>query len=153
MERTSLVKRLCQARLTAFWWSAAILAVAGCGADNQGVTVKGQVLQNGQPIPFLPSEDLIVGFSQEVPAGQKPVGASGAVKPEDGTFTVNGPGGRGIPPGRYRISLSSQINGGNDRNRFERLFSPQKQPLIAEVGPEKGQTFRIDVGRWTVTRQ
>src|SRR5262249_7800881 len=109
-------------------------------------------LQNGQPIQILPSEDVIVGFSQEAPSGQKPIGASGIVKPEDGTFTVAGPGGKGIPPGKYRISLSSQVNGSNDKSRFEALFSPQKPPLTVDVGPEKGQTFRIDIGQWTVTK-
>lgn len=132
---------------------AATWVVAGCGTEDQGVKVAGQVFQDGQPIKFLPSEDITIGFSEEIPAGQKPLGFSGVVQSKDGAFVLSGPGGKGVAPGKYRISLSSQVYGGTGKDRFEALFSSKKPPLIADVGPEKGQTFIIDVGKWTVQKQ
>ena len=147
------MKWLRQVRLAVVWYTAASLAVPACSTGDKGVRVKGRVLENGQPIKFLPSEDMMVGFSQEAPPGQTPVGASGSVKPQDGTFVITGPSGRGLPPGRYRISVFSQIYGGSDRNRFEALFGSKKPPLYAEVNSDRGQTFTIDLGAWSVTKQ
>jgi hypothetical protein len=134
---------------------ATTFAIGGCGKGDRvrGVTIRGQVLQNGQPIPFLPSEEITVGFSSEAPPDQAAFGTSASVKSKDGTFTMSGPSGAGIPPGTYRVSLSSQIYGGSDGNRFEAVFEERRPPLMAEVGSEKGQTFVIDVGKWTVTKQ
>lgn len=147
------MKRLGYVRILIFLWTSETLIIAGCGSGDQGATVKGQVLQNGKPVQFLPSEDIMVGFSSEVPAGQKPIGFFANVQRGDGTFTVIGPGGKGMPAGKYRIRLSSQIYGSNGADRFEHVSDPRKPPLIAEVGPEKEQTFTIDLGKWTVTKQ
>jgi hypothetical protein len=38
-----------------------------------------------------------------IPAGQAYMAV---LKSEDGTFTVTGPDGLGIPPGKYRVSLT-----------------------------------------------
>jgi hypothetical protein len=139
-----------------FFCAAATLVAAGCGKGGvRGVKVKGEVLQNGQPIKFLPSEEITVGFSREVEPGQQPFGAPAKVKPEDGTFTVDGPSGKGIPPGKYRIQLTSDIYGSDRGDRFEPLFDARakRPPLVADVGPEEGQTFVIDVGQWTVQKR
>jgi hypothetical protein len=129
---------------------AGLLAV-GCGKGGQGVTITGQVLQNGSPLQFLPKEDLTVGFSAE-PPGATAFGASAPVKPPDATFTLTGRDNKGIPPGQYSISLSSQIYGGDGTDRFAPLFNGKK-PFIVEVGPEKGQHFLIDVGTMKVTKR
>ena len=50
--------------------------------------------------------------------------------------------------------MSSQIYGGGDgTDRFEETFGVEKTPLVAEVGSEEGQTFVIDLGTKTVTKQ
>lgn len=58
-----------------------------------------------------------------------------------------------LPAGRYRVSLSSQIYSGDGTDRFADHFGPENSPLVAEVGAEEGQTFVIDLGRKTVTKQ
>jgi hypothetical protein len=136
-----------------FFCAAAALVAAGCGKGGvRGVKVQGEVLQNGKPIPFLRGEEITVGFSREVEPGEKPFGAPAKVKPEDGTFTVAGPSGKGIPPGKYRIQLTSDIYGSDRGDRFEALFDAKakRPPLVADVGPDGEQTFVIDVGQWTV---
>lgn len=153
-QRYSSVTRLRQARYLMLSWCLAIVVIAGCGQGDSihGVMVKGQVLQSGQPLKVLPGEEITVTFFRAAPAGQKPVGASAIVKPEDATFTIEGPSHHGIPAGSYHISLSSQVAGVYDReDRFVAVFK-KKSPLTAEVGPEEGQTFTIDLGKWTVTK-
>jgi hypothetical protein len=150
------VKRLWQVRPVIFFCAAAALVAAGCGKGGvRGVKVKGEVLQNGKPIKFLPSEEITVGFSREVEPGEPPFGAPAKVKPEDGTFTVDGPAGKGIPPGKYRIQLTSDIYGSDRGDRFEAWFDPRakRPPLVAEVGAEGEQIFVVDVGQWTVKKQ
>jgi hypothetical protein len=147
------LERWGRARFLVSIWISGTLIIGGCGSGDQGAKVKGQVLQNGKPIRFLASEDIMVGFSSEVPIGQKPIGFFANVQRGDGTFTVIGPGGKGMPAGKYRIRVSSQIYGSSGADRFDDVSDPKKPPLIAEVGPEKEQTFTIDLGKWTVTKQ
>src|SRR5262249_53098954 len=123
------------------------------GKDSQGVKITGELQQNGASIKFLPKEDIMVGFSPEAPAGEKAVlGASGPVKPADGTFAVSGRDNQGIPPRKYSISVSSQIYGGDGTDRFAPLFTGKK-PFIVDVGPEKGQHFIVDVSTMKVTKR
>jgi hypothetical protein len=129
---------------------AAALLAAGCGA--KGVTVAGQVLSGGQPITVLPSEEIRVGFSAEAPAGQQGIAAWATVNPKDGSFTLAGPAGKGIPPGKYHVVVSSQIYQRSE-DRFEAVFGPTKPPLTVDVGPEQGQQFIIEVGARTVTKR
>ncbi len=144
-----------RARYVVAFWCLAVLAVAGCGRGDQvrGVVVKGQILQNGQPLKFLPGEEITVTFFREAPAGQKPVGASAVVQPAESTFTIVGPDYKGIPAGAYHVSLTSQVAGVYDKeDRFMAMFK-KKPPLNAEVGPEEGQTFVIDLDAWKVTKR
>jgi hypothetical protein len=131
---------------------ASVLAVTGCGRGPKGVTVTGQVLYNGKPIQVQPREEIQVAFSLEAPAGQQPPGTLATVKPEDGSFTISGLDGKGIPPGRYRVTVSSQLYQ-QSQDRFEPLFDPKLPPLMVDVGPEKGQRVIIDVGTRTVNKQ
>lgn len=136
-------------------WCLAVLVAAGCGQGDQvrGVVVKGQLLQNGQPLKVLPGEEITVTFFRDAPEGQKPVGASGVVQAADATFTIDGPHHKGIPAGAYRVSLTSQVAGVYDKeDRFVAL-SRNKPPLTAEVGSEEGQTFVVDLGAWKVTKR
>jgi hypothetical protein len=141
-----------QARLLVLSSVAVSVLVAGCGKKEKGVKVRGKLLQDGQPIQFLRDEDIRISFSSEGSAGQEAAGASGVVQAEDGSFTITGRDNKGIPPGKYRISLSSSIEGGGDDNRFEASVNQKEPPLIAEVGPEDGQSFTIDVGARTVKK-
>jgi hypothetical protein len=110
------------------------------------------VLQNGQPIKVLPSEEILVGVSSEAPAGQPVPVAWAPVKPEDGTFVLSGPTGKGIPAGKYRVVVSSQLYQ-QSKDRFEAVFDEKKPPLLVDVGPEEEQHLIIDVGKRTVTKR
>src|SRR5829696_781966 len=93
----------------------ALVSVAGCSSSTEpkGVTVRVRVVENGQPLKFLPNEEILVGLSQEVAAGEKGIGVTGPLKPEDATASLSRAGRTGIPPGKYRVSMSGQIGYGD----------------------------------------
>jgi len=149
------VKQLGPVRFVMLACAGAALLAASCtggGKDVRGAKVKGQLVQSGQPFKFLPQEEIIVSFTEEK-GGKDAIGSYAVVSPETGTFTIEGPTRHGIPAGKYRVSLSSQIYGGDGTNRFEATFDGDKTPLVADVGAEEGQTFVIDVAQKTVQKQ
>lgn len=153
--------------------------LAGC-SKTKGVKVQGKLLLNGEPVKLLADEEILVTFSR-VDATEKDKaapGAAGAVG-EDGSFTIAGADNKGITPGRYYVTVTSQsasggtlewedkgktkrkvVEDGSDNeedesnDRFEKLFPADgTSPLIAEVDASGSQTFIIDIGKMTVTRQ
>jgi hypothetical protein len=128
------------------------LLAVGCSSNKgtKGVTIQVRVVEDGRPIKFLPDEQVSVGLSEQVPAGERGVGVNSYIKADGGPVSMSRPGGTGIPPGKYSLSLSSQIGYSGD-NRFEKTFAG-KPPLILDVGPDEGQTFTVDIAKWTVTK-
>jgi hypothetical protein len=138
---------------------AAVALLAGCSKGNseggRGVRVQGRLLDNGRPVRPLPNEEIIVSFTRDGPADPlAPRGAS-PIDSKDGNFAFCGPNTTAglLPPGRYRVGVVSQVYRGDGRNRFGPTFDEDRTPLAADVGPEEEQTFLIDIGKKTVTRQ
>jgi hypothetical protein len=142
---------------TAFVLLAAL--VTGCGSkssptnpylrDVSGVVVKGQVLQNGRPLKVSKDEVIHVAF---ISTTDKQVASPSEFKPEDASFVVKGPTGKGLPAGKYKISIASDRYDGGE-NRFQEVFDAAVTPLSAEVGTEEGQTFVIDIATRSVTKK
>jgi hypothetical protein len=139
----------------------AVLA-AGCsqkggGAYGKtGARVSGRLLNNGQPVKPQPGEDIIVSFN--LPGTTDPLAPRGSspIDPKDGSFAFASPTGNVglLPPGQYRVTISSQLGGGTEgKNRFSPTFDQDRTPLVADVGPEAEQTFVIDISKKTVTKQ
>src|SRR5437867_3544588 len=79
------------------------LLAAGCGSN---VKVKGKVVKGGNPIQVSDKGRVVVIFTpgadvKDVPAGTNFSGDVGA----DGSFEVKGPEGKGIPKGKYKITV------------------------------------------------
>jgi hypothetical protein len=150
----------CLPRLPRAACAVAVLGVlaAGCGGgdapplhlkDVSGVTVKGQLVQRGQLLKIAKDETIHITF---VSTDDDKVASTSEFNPEDGTFEVKGPTGKGLPPGKYKVGLASdRTDAGIDR--FEEVFNTQSTPLVAEIGSEEGQFFVIDVGTRKVTRK
>jgi hypothetical protein len=90
------------------------LAVAGCGS-SQTIWVKGKLTKGGAKYDVPADQKLHMTFystepfkdgERTIPAGQA---YTAVYKSEDGTFTVEGPDGYGIPPGKYRVSVTQQL--------------------------------------------
>jgi hypothetical protein len=143
------------ARARLVYYLMVALAAVGCNKSDgpKGVTVRGRLVQNGQPLKVLPREEIIVGFSPEgaVPDQVAHGASTDLVKPDDGSFVLTGRNKMGLPPGKYTVSISSMVGYSGD-NRFEKMLAG-KPPLVVEVGPEEGQAFVIDVDKWTATKQ
>jgi hypothetical protein len=133
----------------------AALAAAGCGSkgpavkEYKGVKVNGVILQNGKPIKLGQDETISVSFIALTGDEAGKTAFIADAKPEDGTFTIAGPTGQGIPIGRYKVTLASNFGSGGGTDRFAEKFDSETSPLNADVAGE-GQTFEIDVGKRTI---
>jgi len=92
-----------------------IVSLAGCGS-SQAVWVKGTVTKSGTAYKVPEGENLDITFytlesisdgDRKIPAGEP---FSGTFNQEDSSFTVPGPEGNGIPPGKYKISLIQKLD-------------------------------------------
>lgn len=138
----------------------ALVVFSGCGGSGssgpevKGAKVSGVLLFNGKPIEFQEMETITISF--ESGEGESQIATSAEVNAEDGSFTLEGPTGQGIPAGKYRIQVVGDIYGGDEPNRFERYFEasedvtiPQPKPLNIEISESEGQNVEIDLGKWT----
>ena len=87
-------------------------------------------------------------FAGSTPQGDKVLYAANLSA--DGSFRVDGPDGRGIPKGTYRIAVlhSGFLGAGGDR--FKARFSSDKTPLSVDLTQNANLT--IDVGAGTVSQ-
>lgn len=134
---------------------AVALLLSGCSAGKPVVSVSGRLLNNGEPLA-IPTQGLPpgergirVGFLSAPQQGQLPESFFANVNPADGTFTVPGNEGRGIPPGKYRISVSVGAMGQADQ--LKGAFSELNTPLSVDIGSSGRLT--IDVGKKMATME
>jgi hypothetical protein len=103
--------------------------VAGCGPSR--VKAHGRLFNNGQP--FVPSEKETVHVAFFPAAEASDASAKSYIAKfnrEDGTFQVIGTDGQGLPPGKYRVTISVM----NDRkDQFKGAFNVQNSPFLCEV--------------------
>jgi hypothetical protein len=118
----------------------ACLVLAGCGG---GARVTGKLTNNGQPLTVSDKGMIVVSFIQE---GSQP-GQPGAYPVDlgpDGTFTVKGTNGQGIPPGKYMISVQ-QLDPYPTTDKLKGQFFGSKSPIVREI---KGSTvLDIDLAK------
>src|SRR5262249_32488582 len=111
--------------------------LAGCGpAKPVAYPISGQLLEKGQP-PVVSQQGLPPGDPgvhmtfHLMNEGQQVDAYDAVVNPTDGTYTVPGIDGRGVPPGKYRISVHFGAVGRPDRLR--EVFSPEKTKIEREI--------------------
>ena len=141
---------------------AALAAPTGCGSGPT-VDVTGKLLKGGRP--YAPPKDQVVtvtlvGLETRDASGNLVKGDERFVADlDDGamTFAVRGDGGRGIPPGKYRVAVTqkytreafeaarSKLKKGVDRETdlLENRFSVEASPIAREI--DKSQELVIDL--------
>jgi hypothetical protein len=136
------------------------LAAAGCGTSSptmrevKGVSISGKLQQNGKVIKLKTEEVVSISFLLKGSSLEDQISAQADYNPEDGTFVVKGPTGQGIPPGKYSVGLTNDFtDGSGGANRFSDSFDAQESALTADVGPEEGQYFTIDISTKRVTKK
>lgn len=145
----------------------AALVLAGCGSANR-VPVRGVLLKGGAP--FTPPEgasNQVVLVAMEVQGDDgKSIGAdepfAAVLNQADGSFEVPGPDGRGIPPGKYRVSVTQKYRNKHtvdkpkkpgtalidrDTDLLGDRFSSKGSPIVVEV-PGSGSLV-VDLDRPT----
>ena len=140
-------------RLSLF--SLALCAAIGCGSGAKPVAVTGTVLKGGKPYTFtakgLPPGDpgFRLGFSSFGSGGVMGDSFFAIYSPAEGTFKVGGPDGKGIVPGKYRISVSKGAMGQPDE--LEDAFSRDKSPLNVEIPAASSVAIEVDLDKKTAT--
>jgi hypothetical protein len=124
-------------RRLALFSALVILSLAGCSGSEALVEVKGKVHQNGQPlfVQELPSKAggrVVIRF-HVLDQDQRPLGYHGATVKPDGTFSVPGAGGRGIPPGKYRVEITWQDPYPMGNDKLEGKFGKENSPVVVDI--------------------
>jgi hypothetical protein len=143
---------------------AALVASPGCGEPSNVVSVKGKLLKGGTT--YVPPKDQVVTVTFVALEIQDNSGKSiqtaepfqAEVDQENGTFSVPGTDGRGIPPGKYRVAVTQKMlreafNAANPRpkksmNRetdmLANRFGIDTSPIIREVKSSGEWTIDLD---------
>jgi hypothetical protein len=150
-------------------WTVVLLPLApmaaGCGSSS-GVWVQGKVTKGGAKyaVPAdqrlgltLHSTEPTKDGERTIPAGKSYMAVFNA---EDDTFTVPGPDGRGIPPGKYRVSVTQKLQreavdkknekAGKNKKLFDRdtdMFDgkyAENSPFVFDVDGKTEITVDLD---------
>ena len=132
-----------------------LFALVGCTSGPKPVAVTGTLLKGGKPYTFtaqgLPPGDpgFRLGFSSLGSGGEMGDSLFAIFSPADGTFKVGGPDGKGILPGKYRISVSKGAMGRPDE--FKEAFSRDKSPLTVVIPAASSVAIEVDLDKKTAT--
>src|SRR5437899_1460586 len=88
---------------------ATIVFAHGCAAAPTNFVVKGKLTNGGASVLSDKRGGLTMIF---VPAGNPGAAANtypAAFKKDDDTYEVTGPDGKGIPPGKYKVTLNVML--------------------------------------------
>ena len=117
--------------------SLACLLASGCSGKIQ---VKGKIVKEGQPFTLGEKGVFVLNF---VSADGSDKTVYNATTKPDGTFTILGPEGKGIPPGKYTVNLTA-MDPYPTTDKLNGKYAPGKSTMTVEVG--KGELV-IDVGK------
>ena len=109
----------------------------GCGGGP--TKPRGRLLMNGQPVTLSDKGVLQVAFIPEPSTGTS---YPALVKP-DGTFEVPGVDKKGIPPGKYKVSVRL-IDPYPTTDKLGGKYAQDKTTIIKQI---PGDDLTIDVGK------
>ena len=125
-------------------------AACGCGSNSEsGPKLTGRVLVDGKACRPASLFEFDVKFIAD--QGDSPIKKSYlAVVQEDGTFTVHGSTGKGIPPGKYRVSISGPIldSAGKTSRKYMAAYTDKTIPLEIQI-TDNSKDVVIDLERKT----
>ncbi len=126
--------------------------VPGCGGDK-GVKVEGQIVRDGNPYAAAEGETVNLSFAGKNAKGEDAIYPA-TVNAGAGSFVVNGPEGKGIPPGKYKITINLS-SGGSDPASLAKLEKVNAQfarinGKECDITSEPVQKITIDIGKGTV---
>lgn len=131
---------------------------AACGTSDT-VSVTGKLLKGGAAYAAPEGQRVGITFYTMTeaggPRGSEPYAAQW--NPADGTFTVPGRDGRGIPPGKYRVSIVRKWKRDalpepknpkkpvdRDTDLLKNLYGPETSPIVREVQSSSEMVIDLD---------
>jgi hypothetical protein len=122
-----------------------LILAPGCSSEGPLVKGKGQVLYKEKPLKVKPRTQVIVTF---IPTdkGDKPKHYECDYNLDDATFEA-GYQGKGLPVGKYRISVEQKMPGSTppDVKKMNDTFGGDHSPIIRELKDE--QPIVIDLSK------
>jgi hypothetical protein len=105
------------------------LFASGCGSGDGRFQARGRLVKNGAPFKLAEAEGMRIAF---VPyeAGESTFDTYVAVFTGDGSFKVTGKDGKGLPPGKYRVTVEHLKK---KKDLLKGAFSGKKTPIVREV--------------------
>ena len=102
----------------------------GCGGDKK-VNAVGRVLKGGKPFT-VPEDDFVrVQFVPFTEAGVNPKTCYIAeYNNSEGTFKALGPDLRGVPPGKYRVTIAHEKG---RKDVFKGQYDMPKTPFVFDI--------------------
>ncbi len=119
-----------------------LLLCVGCG--EQKMNIQGKILKGGSAFTVLGDDFVRVTFVPVPENGAPPMHCYiAAYDNTKGTFTALGPDLKGIPPGKYRITVAHERN---KKDLFEGAYEMPNSPFVFEIG-SRGQQIVIDLDK------
>jgi len=122
----------------------ALLSVllTGCSRTNK-INAMGRVVNGGEPFTMPEDEYLRITFHPVVGPSERELNQYVArFDRQTGSFTVVGGDGRGLPPGKYQVTLTHEKK---RKDLFKGAFDGDKSPFVIEVTDRK-QEIILDIG-------
>ncbi|OWK38464.1 hypothetical protein [Fimbriiglobus ruber] len=138
--------------------SACVFAfLSGCGAGKLegGVRVEGKLVKASKPFVVTDSAQVLSLAVTGTNAKGEATSYPATINASDGSFVIPGPANGGVPPGKYKISMSLTAPMGNSPAELEKAAALNKQFAMVngqefEVGSDGVQSFTIDTGTGAV---
>ncbi len=121
----------------------ALTVFVGCSSGPKVVIARGTITNGGKPIAASTKDGLTIVFTPAAGGTTFPAG----IDKETNVYEVYGPKLKGIPPGKYKVSInimSSKPSPANDS--INAHYSTDKTPIEVEV-PEDGK-LDIDLAKF-----
>jgi hypothetical protein len=136
--------------------SVCFIVVAGCG-KKKGQVVKGNIVLPANA-SVKPDDSITLALIADAAGGGKSAGAA-PISTEDLSFTIKGPGGIGVAPGKYTITLNFTPYPGGSADVKKHMEDLNKKfgdakvsKLTYTVTDDPDQSITVDLDKQTVTK-
>ena len=108
--------------------------IPACSSGPTTYKVKGTLLNKEKPYTVAKGGGVTIVFIPIVAATAAFDTYPTRMDPDDSSFTVEGKEGKGMPPGKYRVSIQQMVPGGPAAiSEMNERFSDKNTPIIVEI--------------------
>jgi hypothetical protein len=125
---------------------AGVTLFAGCGGGTPGVPAKGKLVLAGQAFDPSAYDPITIILYPDTTSGTAE-NTFPAIVEDDGTFTVPGREGQGIPPGKYHVSIETMSHPDRKHLRLPADVRGPASRVSCEVGKDQTEIATIDLAK------